>query len=137
MTITEKRLDCVDKIRQMTFKEKVFVLVSDEENTPAGYNLDGVSFLKFGKFDQLTLALANGFGNVAGIVVLPHLYPDTINHTLLRRIRQLASADGALIVWDDFEGSDAFLKEREKMGADVHCWANSGELNIQVEGAWS
>lgn len=129
----EQRLNGLSEARVSTTKEHIFVLTSDDGLLPAGYTVsETVHALIFGQFDKLTRALAMTFGNVAAIVVVPSLYPEKMNVTLLRRIRQLASAEGAMMIWDESESTPDFSKERMRIGPDLYLAHNSENLHAAL-----
>lgn len=120
--------------RSLTSKKVIFILTNENDVLTEEYKVTGpIVKVPFGQFDKLTYELAMTFGNVAGIVVIPTLYPEKLNVTQLRRVRQLSSAEGAMFIWDESLGEKEFQSLREKVGPDLYLTKNSPPELLQGE----
>lgn len=98
-----QRADCLRETRQSTAKKYVIVLSDEKQTEIPGYAKSESIYVPFGNFNELTVKMAKTFGDLAGVVFVPSKYDKTVSSADLRRIRQLTSAEGAVMIWDDLE----------------------------------
>jgi len=132
------KLDLIKKAQELTQKKKVFILNKDNVQTETEFDtLEGLQKMVFGEFNKLTFSLANTFGNVAAIVVTPALYGEKYNLTMLKRVKQLASAEGAMLIWDETQSSEDLFKARLNVIPDMVMRTIEGEQHYEINESWS
>lgn len=119
--------------RTTTSKDSVIVLSDSTLTEIAGYpKRQNTTYVPYGDFKQLTAEMALTFGDLAAVVICPHLYESTLHMGDIRRIKQLSSAEGAVMIWDDIQTTmdtqkyrdafkpDYFLKSEELLGVNAY-----------------
>lgn len=125
MDFINQRSLTLSSARTSTAKESIIILSDIEVE---GYPKDSTThYLPYGDFQKLTVAMAQTFGDLAAVVLVPHLYKESLHTGDIRRIRQLTNAEGAMMIWDELNKASQTEKMREVVKPDFYL--SSLELN--------
>ena len=129
MDFINQRSLTLSSARTITAKESIIVLSHQEIE---GYPKSPLThYLPYGDFQKLTVTMAQTFGDLAAVVVVPPLYESSLHTGEMRRIRQLANAEGALMIWDELIKDSETEKMRTMIKPDIYLASNKlNEVNF-------
>lgn len=117
MDSTNQRTLTVSQVREATAKNSIIIL---SHNPIEGYPVtEHTHYLPYGDYQRLTVKMAQTFGDLAAVILVPSTYEQALHTADFRRIRQLTNAEGAMMIWDELDKDAKTENYRELVKPDI------------------
>lgn len=141
MVPTVEQLKCISHLknnhhlainlaRSFTKRNKIIVITNSQLfNQKSADNDDNVEFIVADDSSQLCLTIASSAERIAAIVVKYH----QASPYYFKKVRELASAEGAVMIWDNLDNATIDIKTTLKISKkslpDLICFYNQSTVN--------
>ena len=139
MPVDSSNVQAILTARARTGRSKVIALVNPGSDTfrRAFATTPNVEFVEFGKRDLFCRAIAESEERIAAVIAEPKLEIDLVHRRFLRRAKDLSSAEGAVLVWDETEalGTGEFSGEvlnSYALNPDLICFRTSKGTEVKA-----
>jgi glutamate-1-semialdehyde aminotransferase len=136
--VDSSNVQAISTARARTGRSKVIALVNPGSETflRTLRGTENVEYVEFGKRDLFCRAIAESDERIAAVLAEPKLEIDLVHRRFLRRAKDLASAEGAVLVWDETEAFGAREFDGAVLGAygvnpDLICIRNKQGTEVK------
>jgi glutamate-1-semialdehyde aminotransferase len=116
----EARQEALRLARARTGRRQV-IAIADTQTPDLDWNFPHVTILPGGNIGLVCKEIGEAEERIAAVVVAPRRAEDLVLKRFLRRLRELVSAEGALLIWEETQGSRETLQIAYGVKPDLTC----------------